>query len=193
MPQHRSCVVVTGVWRGGGSGRSAGPRPAALGAAEAAWHTPACSSPEGLPVWAAAQAGVSCMWSTFILASFQVEANKEKSMVFSSPSVFLFACGGGLLSSCSFQSVRRARISRGSELPWPGVEVCQQWLENIYMCRPCVMINVQGIWASASEEERTRALQISPLIIIACSFLPQVVHQMPAARLRKRMQTRHVK
>ena len=114
-------------------------------------------------------------------------------MVFSSPSLLLFAYGGGILSSCSFQSVQHARICRGSELPWPGVEVCQHWLENICMRRPCVMVNVQGVWASASEEEGTRAFQISPLIITACFFLPQVVHQMPAARLRRRMQTRHVK
>ena len=61
------------------------------------------------------------------------------------------------------------------------------------MRKPCIMVNVQGIWASASEEERTRTLQISPLIITACFFLPQVVHQKPAARLSRRMQTRHVK
>lgn len=113
-------------------------------------------------------------------------------MVFSSLSFFLFACGGRILSSCSFQPVWRARISRGSELPL-GVEVCQHWLENICMCRPCVMVHVKGIRASASEKERTRALQISPLIITACFFLPQVVHQVPAVRLRRRMQTRHVK
>lgn len=82
-------------------------------------------------------------------------------MVFSSPSLLLFVYGGGILSSCSFQPFQRARISRGSELPWPGVEVCQHWLENICMCRPCVMVNVQGVWASASEEEQTGALQIS--------------------------------
>lgn len=83
-------------------------------------------------------------------------------MVFSSSSLLLFAYRGGILSSCSFQSVQCARISGGSELPWPGVEVCQHWLENICTRRPCVMVNVQGIWASASEDEQTRALQISP-------------------------------
>lgn len=62
------------------------------------------------------------------------------------------------------------------------------------MHRPCVMVNVQGIWASASEDEQASgALQISPFIITACFFLPQVVHLMPAARQRRRMQTRRVK
>lgn len=44
---------------GEGTGRAvSGLSPAALGAAEAAWHLPACSSPEGLPMWAAAWAGI---------------------------------------------------------------------------------------------------------------------------------------
>lgn len=97
-------------------------------------------------------------------------------------------------NSFSFQSVHHAKISRGNEFPWPGVEVCQHWLENICMHRPCVMVNVQGIWASASEDKQASgALQISPFIITACFFLPQVVHLMPAARQRRRMQTRRVK
>lgn len=73
-------------------------------------------------------------------------------MVFYSPCLLIFAYRGGIVSS-SFQSVQYARISGGSELPWLGVEVCQHWFENICMCRPCVMVNVQGIWAPASDEE----------------------------------------
>lgn len=113
-------------------------------------------------------------------------------MVFSSHPLLPFAYAEG--NSFPFQSVHHAKIFRGNEFPWPGVEVCQHWLENICVHRPCVMVNVQGIWASASEEEQTSgALQISPLIITACFFLPQVVHPMPAAKQRRRMQTRHVK
>lgn len=113
-------------------------------------------------------------------------------MVSSSLPLLPFAYGEG--NSFSYQSVCHAKISRGNEFPWPGVEVCQHWLENICMHRPCVMGNVQGIWASASEGQQTSgALQISPLIVTACFFLPQVVHPMPAARQRRRMQTRHVK
>lgn len=166
--------------------------PTALGCVEAVWHSLMCSFPECLPLWAAAWAGdCRCELSVKHFHLCQLLGRGSQAEEYGLPFCSLHMEGEYYLHAPSSLS-KHARISAGSKLPCLGIEVCQQWLENICMCRPCVMVNVQGIWTSASEES-DRTLQVSPLIITACSFLPQVVHQMPAASLRRRMQTRHIK
>lgn len=150
-------LVAVGIWREWEKGRAqrcggAGLSPGALGAAGAAWHLLACPSPEGLPVWAAAWAGV-CRCELYVehFHPCQVLDRGSQGEEYGLLLPFSFAL-------CVWRGdiifvLLPVQRSRGSELPWLGVEVCRHWLEDICMCRPCVMVNVQRIWASASEKE----------------------------------------